>query len=234
MIRMSDLRWRTRVLLVSSLVTLAAVLAGWVIFTLCAARLVTSTYRGDSWAVLNNLIRDRAHTPLEYYFESGRVQFSRQVMLAVCVQAIVVATLLWRQTRQTVTDFFTARSSPINLAILYVPVNPSAVTLTAVMLRACRPSACPVYAREVDLPGDVAPAPISIFARLVREAAASVRPHHAGEFARRRPTHLTNRHQNRHRRSRRRRAASCDRIQPRAGTGEVRVSPAGFEPTLSA
>jgi predicted DCC family thiol-disulfide oxidoreductase YuxK len=164
------------VLLVSSLVTLAVVLAGWVVFTLCAARLVTSMYRGESWSVLNHLIRDRAHTPLEYYFESARVQFSRLVVLAVCMQAIVVATLLWRQTRQTVTDFFTARSSPINLAILrivffavlfqfvdvehvvwfsqippelrfppvglgwllpYVPVNPTAVAFTAVMLRAC-------------------------------------------------------------------------------------------------
>src|SRR5215468_2733325 len=176
MLLVSGLRWRTRVLLVSSLVTLAVVLAGWVVFTLCAARLVTSMYRGESWSVLNHLIRDRAHTPLEYYFESARVQFSRLVVLAVCMQAIVVATLLWRQTRQTVTDFFTARSSPINLAILrfvffavlfqfvdvehlvwfsqcppelrfppvglgwllpYVPVNPTAVAFTAVMLRAC-------------------------------------------------------------------------------------------------
>src|SRR5262249_43840391 len=120
MIRMSGLRWRTRVLLVSSLVTLAAVLAGWVIFTLCAARLITSIYRGESGAVLTNLISDRAHTPLEYYFESGRVQFSRLVMVAVCTQAIVVAALLWRETRQTVTDFFTAESSPINLAVLRI------------------------------------------------------------------------------------------------------------------
>jgi len=109
-----------RVLLVSSLVTLAVVLAGWVVFTLCAPHLITSMYRGESWSVLNHLIRDRAHTPLEYYFASGRVQFSRLVMLAVCMQAIVVATLLWRETRQTVTDFFTARSSPINLAILRI------------------------------------------------------------------------------------------------------------------
>jgi predicted DCC family thiol-disulfide oxidoreductase YuxK len=176
MLPVNGLRWRTRVLLVSSLVTLAVVLAGWVVFTLCAARLVTSMYRGESWSMLNHLIRDRAHTPLEYYFESARVQFSRLVVLAVCMQAIVVATLLWRQTRQTVTDFFTARSSPINLAILrivffavlfqfvdvehvvwfsqippelrfppvglgwllpYVPVNPTAVAFTAVMLRAC-------------------------------------------------------------------------------------------------
>src|SRR5262249_24368402 len=173
---MGGLGWRTRVLLVSSLVTLAAVLAGWVIFTLCAARLIESIYRGESWAVLNNLIRDRAHTPLEYYFESGRVQFSRLILLAVCMQAIVVAVLLRRETRQTVVDFFTAKSSPINLAVLrivfftvlfqfvdvrhvvwfsqippelrfppvgvgwllpYVPINPSAVTLTAVMLRVC-------------------------------------------------------------------------------------------------
>src|SRR5262249_58557346 len=104
MLPVSGLRWRTRVLLVSSLVTLAAVLAGWVIFTLCAARLVTSTYRGDSWAVLNNLIRDRAHTPLEYYFESGRVQFSRQDMLAVCVQAIVVPSPPCRLDPPTRTD----------------------------------------------------------------------------------------------------------------------------------
>src|SRR5262249_42748372 len=104
----------------SSLLTLAVVLAGWVVFTLCAARLVTSMYRGESWSVLNHLIRDRAHTPLEYYLESARVQFSRLVVLAVCMQAIVVATLLWRQTQQTVTDFFTARSSPINLAILRI------------------------------------------------------------------------------------------------------------------
>src|SRR5262245_14953821 len=176
MLAVSGLRWRTRVLLVSSLVTLAVVLAGWVIFTLCATRLITSIYRGESWAVLNNLIRDRAHTPLEYYFESGRVQFSRLVMLAVCMQAIVVAVLLRRETRQTVVDFFTAKSSPINLAVLrivfftvlfqfvdvrhvvwfsqippelrfppvgvgwllpYVPINPAAVTLTAVMLRVC-------------------------------------------------------------------------------------------------
>lgn len=41
------LRRHTRVLLVSSLVTLAAVLAGWVIFTPCAARLVTSMYRAN-------------------------------------------------------------------------------------------------------------------------------------------------------------------------------------------
>ena len=176
MIPVNGLRWHTRVLLVSSLATLAAVLAGWVIFTVCAARLITSMYRGESWSVLNDLIRDRAHTPLEYYFESGRVQFSRLVMLAVCLQAIVVAALLRRETRQTVVDFFTARSSPINLAVLrivffavlfqfvdvehvvwfsqippelrfppvgvgwllpYVPINSSAVTLTAVMLRVC-------------------------------------------------------------------------------------------------
>src|SRR6516165_1416599 len=176
MILVNGLRWHTRVLLVSSLATLAAVLAGWVIFTVCAARLITSMYRGESWSVLNDLIRDRAHTPLEYYFESGRVQFSRLVMLAVCLQAIVVAALLRRETRQTVVDFFTARSSPINLAVLrivffavlfqfvdvehvvwfsqippelrfppvgvgwllpYVPVTPSAVALTAVMLRVC-------------------------------------------------------------------------------------------------
>jgi hypothetical protein len=74
MIPVSGLRWHTRVLLVSSLATLAAVLAGWAIFTLCAARLITSMYRGESWSVLNNLIRDRAHTPLEYYFESARVR----------------------------------------------------------------------------------------------------------------------------------------------------------------
>jgi predicted DCC family thiol-disulfide oxidoreductase YuxK len=176
MIPASGLRWHTRVLLVSSLVTIAVVLAGWVVFTLCAARLVTSMYRGESWSVLNNLIRDRAHTPLEYYFESARVQFSRLVVLAVCMQATVVAALFRRQTWQTVVDFFTARTSPINLAVLrivffavlfqfvdvehvvwfsqippelrfppvgvgwllpYVPVNPTAVAFTAVMLRAC-------------------------------------------------------------------------------------------------
>jgi predicted DCC family thiol-disulfide oxidoreductase YuxK len=108
------------VLLVSSVVTLAVVLAGWAIFTLCATRLITSMYRGESWPVLNHLIRDRAHTPLEYYFASGRVQFSRLVMLAVCLQAIVVSALLWRETRQTITDFFTAESSPINLAVLRI------------------------------------------------------------------------------------------------------------------
>jgi len=86
MLPVSGLRWRTRVFLVSSLVTLAVVLAGWLVFTLCASRLITLMYRCESWSVLNHLIRDRAHTPLEYYFASGRVQFSRLVMLAVCMQ----------------------------------------------------------------------------------------------------------------------------------------------------
>src|SRR5262249_7541751 len=120
MIPASRLRRNTRVLLVSSIVTIVVVLAGWVVFTLCAARLVTSMYRSESWSVLNNLIRDRAHTPLDYYFESARVQFSRLVMLAVCMQAIVVAALLRRETWRTVVDFFTARSSPVNLAVLRI------------------------------------------------------------------------------------------------------------------
>jgi hypothetical protein len=42
--------------------------------------------------------RPHTHTPLESYLASSRVQFSRLVMLAVCMQAIVVAGLLWEET----------------------------------------------------------------------------------------------------------------------------------------
>ncbi len=115
-----DPRRCARVLVVSSLVTLAAVLAGWLLFTLISGPLVTSMYQGQSLPVLNRLIRDRAHTPLEYYLASSRVQFSRLVVLAVCMQAIVVAGLLWQETRRTVTAFFTATSAPINLAVLRI------------------------------------------------------------------------------------------------------------------
>jgi predicted DCC family thiol-disulfide oxidoreductase YuxK len=120
MFRAGDPRRCKRVLLVSSLVTLTAVLAGWLVFTFICGPLVTSMYRGESLPVLNRLIRDRAHTPLEYYLESSRVQFSRLVLLAVCMQAIVVAGLLWQETRRTVTAFFTATSAPINLAVLRI------------------------------------------------------------------------------------------------------------------
>jgi predicted DCC family thiol-disulfide oxidoreductase YuxK len=115
-----DPRRCARVLLVSSLVTLTLVLAGWLLFSLISGPLVTAMYQGKSLPVLNRLIRDRTHTPLEYYLVSSRVQFSRLVMLAVFVQAIVVAGLLWRETRRTVTAFFTATSAPINLAILRI------------------------------------------------------------------------------------------------------------------
>jgi hypothetical protein len=87
-----------RVLLVSSLVTLTAVLGGWLVFTFISGPLVTSMYRGESLPGLNRLIRDHTHTPLESYLASSRVQFSRLVMLAVCMQAIVVAGLLWEET----------------------------------------------------------------------------------------------------------------------------------------
>jgi predicted DCC family thiol-disulfide oxidoreductase YuxK len=115
-----DSRRCARVLLVSSLVTLGAVLVGWFLFTLISGPLVTSMYRGESLPVLNHLIRDHTHTPLEYYLASSRVQFSRLVVLAVCMQAIVVAGILWQETRRTVTAFFTATSPPINLAVLRI------------------------------------------------------------------------------------------------------------------
>jgi predicted DCC family thiol-disulfide oxidoreductase YuxK len=120
MLPAGDPRRRTWVLIVSSLVTLAAVLGGWILFTLISGPLVTSMYHGESLPMLNRLIRDREHTPLEYYVASSRVQFSRLVVLAVCMQAIVVAGLLWRETRRTVTAFFTATSAPINLAVFRI------------------------------------------------------------------------------------------------------------------
>jgi hypothetical protein len=98
MLRAGDPRRCMRVLLVSSLVTLTAVLGGWLVFTFISGPLVTSMYRGESLPGLNRLIRDHTHTPLESYLASSRVQFSRLVMLAVCMQAIVVAGLLWEET----------------------------------------------------------------------------------------------------------------------------------------
>src|SRR5262249_56839455 len=98
-LRAGDPRRCMRVLLVSSLVTLTAVLAGWLVVTFISGPLITSMYLGESLPVLNRLIRDRAHTPLEHYLASSRVQFSRLVVLTVCMHAIVVAGLLWHETR---------------------------------------------------------------------------------------------------------------------------------------
>ncbi len=106
-----------RVCAIKRSVMLFAILAvPLLLYVLVMPHLITRAYAGESLPLLSQRIHPSAH-PLEFYQAQSRLFFSHMFLLAVVVELAFVGIMFRNDMVRMVVNFFTATTSPINLAV---------------------------------------------------------------------------------------------------------------------
>ena len=114
---------RTNYLLYLTLLSLCVCLTvGFIFYWYGIDRIVTPMYRGESIGVLNRLIHHADSVSLSDYLVRGRVLLSRLILLCIFAHMAIAAIISRTRVKQIVIDFFTSKTSPINLALFRIAV----------------------------------------------------------------------------------------------------------------
>ena len=117
---------RRKILLAAAVFSLLA-LTGTILYFAFAQTLIRAAYEGTSLPFLNNLIAaHRSAEPdnhtLQYYLERGHWLHALGVLACVFGFLFTTALILRQQTQRLLTNYFTATSHPLNLAVFRVVI----------------------------------------------------------------------------------------------------------------
>jgi predicted DCC family thiol-disulfide oxidoreductase YuxK len=128
-----------KLVLVTSLISFCCLTAGTLVYLIFGHQLIEAMYKGESVGFLNKLIeRHRIGRPwgtLDHYLTLGRLLFSRIVIFFIAISLFAIAFIKFRRIRCMFSEFFSAATHPINLAVfrvvlfysIFCAVDPSSV-----------------------------------------------------------------------------------------------------------
>lgn len=102
-----------------SVMALAVLAVPLLVYLLIVPTLITRAYAGTILPLLSQRIQPSAH-PLDYYQAQSRLFFSHMFLIAAAIELVTVVVLFRKDVIRLITRFFTATTSPINLAIFRI------------------------------------------------------------------------------------------------------------------